>query len=84
MTEEQRDFLLKMADLMGKKTPGKIPGFVIRLVLGKDFYEVVNTNCKVSNQKAKKLLGWKPQYPSYQDGLYPTIKEMEHLKPLFE
>ncbi len=43
-----------MAVLMNKKRPGHIPAFIIRLVLGKDFYEIIRLNCKVSNAKAKK------------------------------
>ena len=73
----QKDFTIYMAKLMNKKQPKTIPGFVIKLVLGNDFYEILRMNCIVSNAKAKKLLGWIPQYPSYQDGLPNTIKEMK-------
>jgi nucleoside-diphosphate-sugar epimerase len=72
----QKDFTNHMAALMGKKPPGHIPAFLIRLVLGKDFYEVIRMNCKVSNAKAKRLLGWKPEFPSYREGLAETIKEI--------
>ena len=34
-------------------------------------------NCKVSNEKAKRMLDWKPEYPSYKEGLEATIKEMK-------
>ncbi len=44
-----------MAELMNKKRPGKIPGFIIELILGKDFYEIIRMNCKVSNEKAKRI-----------------------------
>ena len=47
-------------------------------VTQKDFYEIIRINCKVSNEKAKKILGWYPKYPSYKRGLKETIKEIEN------
>jgi len=79
----QKDFTIYMADLMNKKRPGHIPAFIIRLVLGKDFYEIIRLNCKVSNAKAKRLLDWKPEYPSFKEGLEETIKEMKEKKNYF-
>jgi nucleoside-diphosphate-sugar epimerase len=73
----QKDFAIYMAGLMNRKRPGHIPAFIIRLVLGKDFYEVIRMNCKVSNAKAKRILDWQPQYPAYKEGLEATIKEMK-------
>ena len=79
----QKDFTIYMAELMNKKRPGKIPGFIIKLVLGKDFYEIIRMNCKVSNEKAKRILDWYPQYPSYKEGLREVIKEMKENKNYF-
>jgi nucleoside-diphosphate-sugar epimerase len=80
----QGDFTTYMAGLMGKKTPGHIPSFIIKLILGKDFYSVIRMNCKVSNEKAKKILEWKPIYPSYKEGLRDTLKDMKEKKNIFE
>jgi nucleoside-diphosphate-sugar epimerase len=79
----QKDFTIYMAGLMNKKQPGHIPAFIIRLVIGKDLYEVISMNCKVSNAKAKKILDWYPHYPSYKEGLVETIKEMKEKKNYF-
>lgn len=79
----QKDFTIYMAKLMNKKRPGHIPAFIIKLVLGNDFYEIIRLNCKVSNEKAKRLLDWKPEYPSYKEGLEITIKEMKEKKNYF-
>lgn len=79
----QKDFTIYMAELMNKKRPGHIPAFIIKLVLGNDFYEIIRLNCKVSNLKAKRLLDWKPEYPSYKEGLEVTIKEMKEKKNYF-
>jgi nucleoside-diphosphate-sugar epimerase len=79
----QKDFTIYMAELMNKKRPGHIPAFIIKLVLGNDFYEIIRLNCKVSNSKAKMLLDWKPEYPSYKEGLEMTIKEIKEKKNYF-
>jgi nucleoside-diphosphate-sugar epimerase len=80
----QKDFTFYMARLMNKKEPGHIPAFIIRIVLGKDFYEIIRLNCKVTNAKAKRLLDWKPEYPSYKEGLEATIKEMRITNSSFD
>jgi 2-alkyl-3-oxoalkanoate reductase len=79
----QKDFTNYMAELMNKKQPGHIPAFIIKLVLGNDFYEIIRLNCKVSNSKAKRLLDWKPEFPSYKEGLEITIKEIKENKNYF-
>lgn len=79
----QKDFAFYMADIMNIKRPKRIPGFIIKLVLGNDMYEIIKMNCKVSNSKAKKYLDWKLKYPSYKEGLKETIKEMKGKKPYF-
>ena len=73
----QKDFTCYMAALMNKRPPGHLPAFIIRLLLGKDFYEIIRMNCRVSNAKAKRILGWYPKYPSYKEGLEDTIREMK-------
>lgn len=79
----QKDFSIYMAELMNKKKPGHIPAFIIRFILGKELYEVIKMNCKVSNAKAKKMLDWQPQFPSYKEGLKETIEEIKERKNLF-
>jgi 2-alkyl-3-oxoalkanoate reductase len=80
----QNDFTCYMAELMNKKRPGHLPAFIFKLILGKDFYEVIMMNCKVSNTKAKRMLDWQPHYPSYKEGLQATIKEIKESKNYFE
>lgn len=72
----QKDFMNYMAELMHKKPPGHIPGYFVRIVIGKELYEIVTMNCKVSNAKAKEILGWQPLYPSFKDGLQAVIREV--------
>jgi nucleoside-diphosphate-sugar epimerase len=79
----QADFTYRMAELMGKKKPGNIPSFIIKLVIGKDLFEVVSMDCKASNAKAKRMLDWKPRFASCNDGLKTVIEEMKVNKPYF-
>lgn len=79
----QKDFTTYMAKLMNKKQPGHIPAFIIRLILGKDFYEIIRMNCKVSNAKAKRILDWHPYYSSYKEGLVDAIREMKEKENYF-
>jgi nucleoside-diphosphate-sugar epimerase len=79
----QKDFTIYMAELMNKERPGHIPGIIIKLVLGKDFYAIIRMNCKVSNAKAKKMLDWHPEFPSYKEGLSETINEIRDKKNYF-
>lgn len=80
----QKDFVFFMADIMNVIRPKSIPEFIIKLVLGNDMLKVIKMNCKVSNSKAKKYLGWKLKYPSYKEGLVKTIEEMKEAKPYFK
>lgn len=72
-----REFSDFMADCMNVPRPKSVPGFIIRIVMGKLIYETVTMNCRVSNAKAKKHLDWKLRYPTYREGLPAAIKEIE-------
>ncbi len=73
----QREFSDFMADCMSVPRPKSVPGFIIRIVMGKLIYETVTMNCRISNTKAKKYLDWKLKYPTYREGLPAAIKEIE-------
>jgi nucleoside-diphosphate-sugar epimerase len=68
-----REFNNIMADCMGIPHPGKIPAFIVRLLIGKDMLATASMNCIVSNKHAKEVLGWQPGYPSCREGLAKTI-----------
>jgi len=72
-----REFSDYMADCMNVPRPKSVPGFIIRIVMGKLIYETVTMNCRVNNAKAKKHLDWKLKYPTYREGLPAAIKEIE-------
>ena len=63
---------------MNVPRPKSVPGFIVRVVMGKLIYETVTMSCRVSNAKAKEVLGWKLKYPTYREGLPATIDEIEN------
>ena len=73
----QREFSDFMADCMNVPRPKSVPGFIVRIVMGKLIYETVTMNCRVSNSKAKEYLGWKLKFPTYREVLPATISEIE-------
>jgi nucleoside-diphosphate-sugar epimerase len=72
-----REFADCMAENMKVPKPKSVPGFVIRVVLGKLLYEAITMNCRVCNAKAKEQLGWQPKYPTYREGLPATVQVLE-------
>jgi nucleoside-diphosphate-sugar epimerase len=71
-----REFNNFMAECMEIPHPGKIPAFIVRLVIGKTMLSTATMNCIVSNRHAKEVLGWQPGYPSCREGLVKTISDI--------
>ncbi len=69
-----KDFMLYLAKIFDAGKVVKIPGFILRLVIGKHVFRTLNMNTKVSNELIKKELGWEPNYPSYREGLRSLIE----------
>ncbi|MFC1893225.1 NAD-dependent epimerase/dehydratase family protein [Chloroflexota bacterium] len=75
----QREFSDFMTDCMSVPRPKSVPGFIIRIAMGKLLYETVTMNCRVNNAKAKRDLDWKLKYPTYREGLPVAIREIENI-----
>jgi len=69
-----KDFMLYLAKIFNAGKVVKIPGFILRLVIGKYVFRTLTMNTKVSNELIKKELGWEPNYPSYREGLRSLIE----------
>ncbi|GLY64380.1 NAD-dependent epimerase/dehydratase family protein [Amycolatopsis taiwanensis] len=67
------------AEVFGAPAPRALPGWVVRLAAPYAAALTVQTAMRVSNAKAKEALGWKPAYPTYQEGLRaPTTEPAPH------
>ena len=73
------EWLPYLADVLRAKPPRRIPAWLARRIVG-DHVVVMMTEARgSSNAKAKRELGWRPQYASWRQGfralLEPEVKE---------
>jgi 2-alkyl-3-oxoalkanoate reductase len=57
-----------LAQVAGAKPPLRVPAWAGRLLAGPFVVAQMTTSRGSSNQKARKELGWVPQYPSWREG----------------
>ncbi|HEX6685684.1 MAG TPA: NAD(P)-dependent oxidoreductase [Candidatus Limnocylindrales bacterium] len=63
-----RDILQELARALGAKPPRHIPAWLIRLPAGQAPVHMMTQARGISSEKAKRELGWTPQYPSWRTG----------------
>jgi nucleoside-diphosphate-sugar epimerase len=68
------EFAERLAELAGAPKPKPAPAFILKLILGKLLVEMAGMDCRVTNAKAKRLLGWAPRYPGFREGLQATVE----------
>jgi 2-alkyl-3-oxoalkanoate reductase len=61
-------WLPELARAIGAPSPYRIPAWLGRLVIGEAGVSLMTRTRGAANGKAKRLLGWKPAYPSWRDG----------------
>lgn len=64
-----KDLITKASEILKLKKPGALPAFLLKLTVGKEPYKLLETSLRVSNARAKELLGWKPRFPSVAERL---------------
>jgi 2-alkyl-3-oxoalkanoate reductase len=62
-----REWVPYVAELVGAKRPWRVPTFVAKLFAG-SLVAMATQLQPVSNEKAKRELGWTPRYASWRDG----------------
>lgn len=66
------DWFIHAARVVGARPPFSVPLWLLRLMM--PYMAVVfDTRLRVSNQKAKRELDWRLQYPNYREGLKEVI-----------
>ena len=58
-----------MAEAIGAPRPWKLPRWLMSLVAPYVVAFGMDTQLRVSNEKAANELGWRPRYPSYREGI---------------
>ena len=62
------EWLPYLAKVVGAKPPRRVPAWLGRLLGGEFVVGQMTTSRGSSNDKARKELGWEPQYPSWRQG----------------
>ncbi len=62
------EWLPTLAHIVGAKPPLRIPAWLGRLAIGEQGVVLMRDIRGASNRKAKRDLGWKPQWPSWREG----------------
>jgi nucleoside-diphosphate-sugar epimerase len=62
-----------VTDGMGRKRVGTIPPFLMGLIIGKPIVDSLTTSFRIGNDRIREQLGWTPTYPTFADGLTPTL-----------
>jgi 2-alkyl-3-oxoalkanoate reductase len=63
-----------LAQVAGGKPPLRLPGWLGRLLAGEFVVAQMTTSRGYSNEKARKELGWEPQYPSWREGFRAWVR----------
>ena len=67
------DWLPYLAECVGAKPPGHVPNFTAKLLLGEHVVELMNDIRGVSNEKARRDLGWTPKWSSWRQGFREAL-----------
>ena len=63
------EWLPEVARQLGAKKPRRVPSFVVRLLAGEAPVVMMTDIRGASNAKAKRELAWRPEHPSWRQGL---------------
>ncbi len=71
-----RELVDALTEATGHKHVGSIPPWLIALMIGGPVVASLTTSFRVSNEKAKTVLGWEPRYPSFRSGVGDVVAEL--------
>ena len=69
-----RSYMGRLAELLSAPKPGGVPAFIVSVFAGA-IAEALSSDLAVSNDKAKRLLGWKPSLPTWREGMPRVASE---------
>jgi len=72
-----REWLPYLAELVGAKQPRRIPPWLAKRFVGEHGVAMMTQTRGSSNAKAKRELGWRPQYASWRDGFRAVLQQEE-------
>jgi nucleoside-diphosphate-sugar epimerase len=78
-----REWIPALAEAVGAKPPRHVPVWLGKLAAGEVGVSMMTQIRGTSNAKAKRELGWKPQYTSYREGFRLGLGELPIPEPRF-
>jgi len=69
------EWLTALARIVGAKPPFRIPAWLGRLAIGEHGVLMMTELRGASNEKARRELGWKPQWTTWRDGFREGLSE---------
>jgi 2-alkyl-3-oxoalkanoate reductase len=70
-----REWLPYLAELVGAKPPRRVPAWLAKRFVGEHGVAMMTQTRGSSNAKAKRELGWRPQYASWRDGFRAVLQQ---------
>ena len=67
------DFMALTARALRVGSPRRVPAALARLIAGRNAVAAVVRSARSSNAKIKRELGWRPQFPSAQEGVAQAV-----------
>jgi nucleoside-diphosphate-sugar epimerase len=67
------EWLPYLAECVGAKPPGHVPNFTAKFLMGEHVVALMNDIRGVSNEKAKRELGWTPKWSSWRQGFREAL-----------
>ena len=74
-----REWLPYLAEVAGAKPPRRVPAWLAKRFVGEHGVAMMTQTRGSSNAKAKRELGWRPQYASWRDG-FPAVLQQERAR----
>lgn len=72
------DYLTTFADLLDAPSPRRLPGWLGRLVVGKEAATLFTTSMPTTGERFRADVGWEPMYPTYREGLKQVVKTWQN------
>jgi len=72
----RREVIDRLAAALAKPRPKTVPRFLAQLLFGRPLVEAITAPLLISNEKAKRELGWSPLHASYAECLPAVVGEM--------
>lgn len=72
----RREVVERLADVLGAPRPKPVPRFLAQLLFGRPLVEAITAPLYISNERAKRELGWRPNHASYVTSLPAALAEM--------